>query len=115
MSNQGQEDTASGMSRGNSDASSHTANGVLRAGGNMKASYEPAALYATAPAMQRLSPQQPIVAQAYTPIPEKVTRCPKLAVKALHMTSAGAVTQQHCGRTDARLPGKLTVWSTALA
>lgn len=90
---QGQEDNATGISRGNSDASSHTANGVSRAGGNMKAPYEPAALYATAPAMQRLSPQQPMVAQAYTPLPEKVTRWPKLAVKAsLSTTPTGALT-----------------------
>ena len=75
------------MSRGNSDASSHTANGVSRGGGNMKAPYEPAVLYATAPAMHGLSPQQPSGAQAYTPLPEKVTCCPKLAVKALRMIS----------------------------
>ena len=89
--NQGQDDTASGMSRGNSDASSHTANGVSRAGGSMKAPYEPAVLYATAPAMHGLSPKQPAVAQAYTPLPEKVPRCPKLAVKAPRRILAGAL------------------------
>ena len=79
------------MSRGNSDASSHTANGVPRAGGNMKAPYEPAVLYATAPAMHGLSPQQPSGAQAYTPITEKVTYCLKLGVKAPCMILAGAL------------------------
>ena len=92
---QGQDDAASGMSRGNSDASSHTANGVSRGGGNMKAPYEPAVLYATAPAM---SPQQPTAAQAYTPLPEKVTRCPRLAVKgSTHDPDTSIGTQQHCG------------------
>ena len=66
------------MSRGNSDASSHTANGVSRAGSNMKAPYDSAALYATAPAMQGLSSQQPTVAQAYTPLPEKVSLLSRL-------------------------------------
>ena len=93
--NQGQDDAASGMSRGNSDASSHTANGVSRGGANMKAPYEPAVLYATAPAM---SPQQPTAAQAYTPLPEKVTRCPRLAVKgSTHDPDTSIGAQQHCG------------------
>ena len=99
------------MSRGNSDASSHTANGASRAGGNLKAPYEPAALYATAPAMQRLSPQQAAVAQAYTPLPEKVTRCPRLAVKAFLSATSTEMPdiQQHCGRNQRQAAWRLAI------
>ena len=109
--NQGQDDAASGMSRGNSDASSHTANGVSRGGGDMKAPYEPAVLYATAPAM---SPQQPTVAQAYTPLPEKVTRC--LLSRAPHMIPIRALELSSIVEgSSARLPRRIAIVQLATA